>query len=780
MPEIPFLNKLIRRKAFTASVLGAVILLTLLPFAIKYYLIGFIEANNFDQVTINDVDLNLFSGTAAIKDVKVLLDQQHKLELGELRFNFRWLGLLEGGLIIESAYLRDAKLAVLQNSDGRWEVIAPFSTQDTVESDDVGEEFLMPRLAIEKFNFHNVSIRVNTQLGSGSFVINEFNLQKLSTWHDRPALLKMDASWNGNPILINLKAELNKQVPIFSGEIIGTTLPLGSFKSALPEPLHDLSASANLKLQVSGQRLLDQSIELNLAGAIDVTDLSLGYQQLRLNLGAFQWQGETKLQINDSATGYQLSGNTQLGNFSVTDTSNELTIISFSDLLLKELKLDQHLNVRFEQLQLNQLALINPKNEEHYLLSQNAIVVEQFDLQQKELSSIENITLSGGSYRLTLDKNSQILGLEDFEATLKSLQQPVEEQAPVDQQESSPDDGLKFAINQFSLSGNNLLALHDQSFKNTFTAEIDIHDLSVSSIVLNEPEAVSPFSLKASFGEFSDIYFNGQLKIFAEHPDLSMEGALKRISLPQISPYLERYMGYQFITGQYDHEISLQLAKQHLTMKNNLQIRKLELQAADETSAQTTDEKMDIPLPMALNMLSDSDGNIKLDVPLEGNTNDPDIGLNSVISSALSKALKQGSMSYLQYALQPYGAALVAADYLIDQASSISFDPVLFQTGSTAVAAESAPYVEKISKVLVSKDGLEINLCGSAGVEDQQFLALEKTQETNLEEQLNKLAKARAETLKRLFIEQGIAGQRLYLCKASYNEKGISGVLLSM
>ncbi|MEH6912087.1 MAG: DUF748 domain-containing protein [Oceanicoccus sp.] len=780
MPKIPFLNKLIHRKAFTASVLGAVILLTLLPIAIKYYLIGFIEANNFDQVTINDVDLNLFSGTAAIKDVKVLLDQQHKLELGELRFDFRWLGLLEGGIIIESAYLRDAKLAVLQNSDGRWEVIAPFSTQETVESEDVGEEFLMPRLAIEKFNFQNVSIQVNTQSGSGSFVINEFDLQKLSTWHDRPALLKMDASWNGNPILINLKAELNKQVPVFSGEIVGTTLPLGSFKSALPEPLHDLSASASLKLQVSGQRLMDQSIELNLAGAVDVTDLILGYQQLQLDLGAFQWQGETKLQITDTTTGYQLSGNTQLSNFSVMDTRNELTIIRFSDLLLKELKLDQHLNAGFEQLQLNQLALINPKNEEHYLLRQNAIVVENFDLQQNELSSTKNITLSGGNYRLTLDKSSQILGLEDFEATLKSLQQPVDEQTPVNLQESTSDAPLKFAISQFSLSGNNLLSLHDQSFKNTFKADIDIHDLSLSSIVLNEPDAVSPFSLKASFGEFSDIDFNGQLKIFSEHPELTMKGALKRISLPQISPYLERYMGYQFITGQYDHDISLQLAKQHLTMKNNLQIRKLELQAADEKSAQSTDEKMDIPLPMALNMLSDSDGNIKLDVPIEGNTNDPDIGLNSVISSALSKALKQGSMSYLQYALQPYGAALIAADYLIDQASSISFDPVLFQTGSTAVATESTPYVEKISKVLVSKNGLEINLCGSAGSEDQQFLALQTTPETNLEEQLNELAKARATILKRLFIEQGIESQRLYLCKASYDEKGISGVLLSM
>ena len=133
---------------------------------------------------------------------------------------------------------------------------------------------------------------------------------------------------------------------------------------------------------------------------------------------------------------------------------------------------------------------------------------------------------------------------------------------------------------------------------------------------------------------------------------------------------------YRKRTGQYDHDIELELKQQQLEMKNVLKLRHLQLAAVDAQSARPMDEQLDLPLSMALDMLRDGDGQIALDVPVKGRLDDPGVGLNSIVSSAFGSALKRGSVGYLKYALQPYGAVFMAADYLVGQATAIQFEPV--------------------------------------------------------------------------------------------------------
>ncbi len=110
-------------------------------------------------------------------------------------------------------------------------------------------------------------------------------------------------------------------------------------------------------------------------------------------------------------------------------------------------------------------------------------------------------------------------------------------------------------------------------------------------------------------------------------------------------------------------------------------------------------------------MLRDSDGNIKLDVPLSGPVDKLNVGISDVLITALSKAIVPAASGYLMYALGPYGALAYVGMKVGENMLEIKFPPVVFAQQEISLTPEHIDYLQRIGKILQDRPDGDLQLC---------------------------------------------------------------------
>jgi hypothetical protein len=266
-----------------------------------------------------------------------------------------------------------------------------------------------------------------------------------------------------------------------------------------------------------------------------------------------------------------------------------------------------------------------------------------------------------------------------------------------------------------------------------------------------------------------------------------------------LSPYIVRQIGYEVRSGQLDLTLALQAKQGVLQGVSQLMIRSLDLDPADAAKTAHLEKKLRVPLDTALSLLQDKENNIKLEVPISGDTSDPEFGLGDAIDDALIKAMKFSATTFLKYALQPYGTFLAVAELGVKagkKVTAIRLDPVFFKPGSAHLPDGASPYLERVAELMKNRPRMRLELCGKAvetdRIHDKQLEAEKASSPERLaaqadgntlgsaekkdvasagdpvflgQEQLEGLARERASAIKRDLVKhRGIDARRLFIC----------------
>jgi len=174
---------------------------------------------------------------------------------------------------------------------------------------------------------------------------------------------------------------------------------------------------------------------------------------------------------------------------------------------------------------------------------------------------------------------------------------------------------------------------------------------------------------------------------------------------------------------------------------------------------------------------------------------------------AISGTLLSGSVTFLKFALQPYGAVLMAAESIGRQAGKVRLDPLVFDPGSSVVPPVQSDYIDKIVDIMRKRPRIRLVACGEATtVGDRAVMTwtpdagaavqdpvdageaipadagkrmqagevapgstdpVPAVSESEQQAWLESLAEARSNALKALLIERGIESSRIAGCKPS-------------
>jgi hypothetical protein len=205
-----------------------------------------------------------------------------------------------------------------------------------------------------------------------------------------------------------------------------------------------------------------------------------------------------------------------------------------------------------------------------------------------------------------------------------------------------------------------------------------------------------------------------------------------------------------------------------------------------------------MPLDVALDLLRDSDGQIKLTIPVQGNVNDPQFGTGAILRTATQKAVQKAALSYAKFMLQPFGAIMFAGQ-MAGKATRPRFEPVAFAPAAAELGGESHQYLDKLAGMLSDRPGLQLTVCGVATASDREALIAARQAEAQAAadaqpdgkgaaqdgevlqgeaapsepavstEELIELADARGQAVRGyLRAEHDIGEDRLYACRSVY------------
>ena len=225
------------------------------------------------------------------------------------------------------------------------------------------------------------------------------------------------------------------------------------------------------------------------------------------------------------------------------------------------------------------------------------------------------------------------------------------------------------------------------------------------------------------------VEITGKINPLAQPLALDVHGRVRDLELAPMSTYAIKYAGYGIERGKLSMAANYLIKPDgQLSATNKLVLNQLSF--GDKVEGASAN----LPVKLAVALLSDSQGVIQLDLPVSGSLNDPEFRIGPVIMSAIGNLI---------------GKALTAPFSLLAKAlgggSDKELQQVSFAPGSAGLSDAARAQLDRLGQMLRDKPDLRLTVSGSASeTQEQQALERERLNQLLLAQKRRNLLKAGA------------------------------------
>lgn len=233
----------------------------------------------------------------------------------------------------------------------------------------------------------------------------------------------------------------------------------------------------------------------------------------------------------------------------------------------------------------------------------------------------------------------------------------------------------------------------DQSLPIAFRAMVgDVNGdiLGLSSA----PGAQAKVDIKGSVDGYAPVKLKGTAAPLSEPPAIDLRLTFDGVDLATLSPYSATYAGYAIERGLLDLDLKYALQDNRLAGHNSVIVDQLKL--GDKIDS---DKALDLPLKLALALLTDSNGVIDLQVPVSGNVDDPQFEIGGIIIGAFINLITKAITAPFTLL-----AGLVNSDEDLHQ--------VNFASGSAEVDEANHSKLQQLHDALMQRPELKLVING--------------------------------------------------------------------
>ncbi len=202
--------------------------------------------------------------------------------------------------------------------------------------------------------------------------------------------------------------------------------------------------------------------------------------------------------------------------------------------------------------------------------------------------------------------------------------------------------------------------------------------------------------LEGTVDEYGHAKINGKMDPFDPLSYSNIKMNFHNIELTNLTPYTVEFLGYEVESGKLSLDISYKIDKGILTSYNKIFLNKFTL--GDEVEGE---EGLGLPIKLAIALLKDADGNIDLDLEVEGDLNDPETDTGALVWWAVKRVLTTivtAPFRFLGGLLGIGGEDLESVD---------------FEVGSAELENHQFEKMINLSKIMAERPGIVLEIYGA-------------------------------------------------------------------
>jgi hypothetical protein len=213
----------------------------------------------------------------------------------------------------------------------------------------------------------------------------------------------------------------------------------------------------------------------------------------------------------------------------------------------------------------------------------------------------------------------------------------------------------------------------------------------------SDPKIRSAVDVRLEVEGASPIRVTGTLNPLQKEAFTELTVASQGVDLSPLGPYSGKFLGYGIRKGKIDLDLRYKVENRRLAATNVVTVNQLTLGEKTDSPDATK-----IPVRLALALLQDKDGVILLDVPIEGNLDDPEFRLGRVIWRTVLNVL-------VKVATSPFSALAALAGSGDADLSMVEFTP---GTADPLPAAQER--FALLARSLAQRPALALELVGTS------------------------------------------------------------------
>jgi outer membrane protein OmpA-like peptidoglycan-associated protein len=222
----------------------------------------------------------------------------------------------------------------------------------------------------------------------------------------------------------------------------------------------------------------------------------------------------------------------------------------------------------------------------------------------------------------------------------------------------------------------------------------------------SDPSARADFKIEGTIDQSATVKSVGQMNPLNAMQYAKVDFSLKDFKLKPVSPYSSKYAGYKIAEGTLDLDLKYRVDDNTFTGDNKIIVDRLTL--GDKVDSP---DATDLPVALAVTVLTGGDGSITLQVPVSGNINDPQFDFGQVITSALTGAMENVS-SPEPSAVTDSSPSSTVTD--IDDVKGEEVHFVEFEFGLSELSEHATKKLDALAKFLNEKSALTLGIEGTA------------------------------------------------------------------
>jgi uncharacterized protein involved in outer membrane biogenesis len=338
---------------------------------------------------------------------------------------------------------------------------------------------------------------------------------------------------------------------------------------------------------------------------------------------------------------------------------------------------------------------------------------------------IKGISLTEFYARVFIDSGGRI-NLQEVMKTEEPKQASPPSPVQRGKEEPSPEGkapSKNIKIGQITLQGGRV-DVSDKSVNPEFSMSLSEMGGRVSDLSA-EANTTADVELRGKLNEYTPLEVTGKINPLREDLFVDLKARIKDLDLSSATPYSGKYVGYTIEKGKLSFDLYYLIAKRKLDSKNNIFIDQFTFGDKVESATATK-----LPVKLAVALLKDRKGEIKLDLPVTGSLDDPKFSVWGVILKILVNLISKAATSPFSLLGAVFGGG--------EELSYVEFD-----YGRTVLTEPNVKKLNTIAKALQDRPSLKMDLEGHVDLERdreglKQYLFNNKLRVQKLNEMIKK------------------------------------------